>query len=405
MMKKTFLSFAAALLTLTVFSAGTAPAQPLQLSAQQIDEKILGFMDESMTVGMSVILVKGNQVVYQNAFGYRDKDTREPLALDDLFRVASISKSFSGMAVMQLVEAGKMSLEDDVNDLLGMNIRNPRYPDIPVTVKMLLSHTSSMKDGGGADMYRDLTYVDESRTDLETIRNSAWLPYPPGQGYRYCNRGLNIVGLIIEKVSGERFDDYIRDHILKPIGADHADFNLDSLNASRFTKLYVYNQKTDRLEPGAAYERNNEYKVAEGTYEIGKDGCYWSPTGGLKISAPELAKWMMTLRDGGMAPNGNRILSEAVCKKLLTPVTPADPGTQYCLTTRTETRFIEGKTLKGHTGSAYGLKSCMFFCPGEDWGFVCLCSSSKPDKINEICKVYYQTINLLYDQYLKPYAN
>ena len=75
MMKKTFLSFAAALLTLTVFSAGTAPAQPLQLSAQQIDEKILGFMDESMTVGMSVILVKGNQVVYQNAFGYRDKET------------------------------------------------------------------------------------------------------------------------------------------------------------------------------------------------------------------------------------------------------------------------------------------------------------------------------------------
>ncbi len=125
----------------------------------------------------------------------------------------------------------------------------------------------------------------------------------------------------------------------------------------------------------------------------------------MKISAPNLAKWMMTLRNGGVAPNGNRIISEAGCKKLLTPVTPADPGTQYCLTTRTETRFIEGKTLKGHTGSAQGLKSCMFFCPGEDWGFVCLCSSTKLDKINDVYKIYYQTINLLYEQFIKPYNN
>lgn len=405
MMKKTILSFTAVVLALTVFSAGTTRAQQPQLSAQQIDDKILGYMDDCMTVGMAVVLVKGNQIVYQNAFGYRDKETLEPLKINDIFRIASISKSFSGMAVMQLVEAGKMSLEDDINDILGMNIRNPRYPDIPITVKMLLSHTSSMKDGGGADRYRDLTYVDETKTDLETIRNTAWLPYPPGQGYRYCNRALNIIGVIIEKVSGERFDNYVLNHILRPIGADNAGYNLDSLDSRTFTKLYIYSQKEDRLNPGKGYVRNNEDKVADGTYEIGKDGCYWSPTGGMKISAPNLAKWMMTLRDGGVAPNGNRIISEAGCRKLLTPVTPADPGTQYCLTTRTDTNFIEGKTLKGHTGSAQGLKSCMFFCPDEDWGFVCLCSSTKLDKINGVYKIYYQTINLLYDQYLKPYLN
>lgn len=405
MMKKTILSFTAVVLALTVFSAGTTRAQQPQLSAQQIDDKILGYMDDCMTVGMAVVLVKGNQIVYQNAFGYRDKETLEPLKINDIFRIASISKSFSGMAVMQLVEAGKMSLEDDINDILGMNIRNPRYPDIPITVKMLLSHTSSMKDGGGADRYRDLTYVDETKTDLETIRNTAWLPYPPGQGYRYCNRALNIIGVIIEKVSGERFDNYVLNHILRPIGADNAGYNLDSLDSRTFTKLYIYSQKEDRLNPGKGYVRNNEDKVADGTYEIGKDGCYWSPTGGMKISAPNLAKWMMTLRDGGVAPNGNRIISEAGCRKLLTPVTPADPGTQYCLTTRTDTNFIEGKTLKGHTGSARGLKSCMFFCPDEDWGFVCLCSSTKLDKINGVYKIYYQTINLLYDQYLKPYLN
>ena len=378
------------------------PACAQRLTPAQVEEKIRGYMDECKTVGMAVVMVKGDKVVYQKAFGYRDKDTREPLDINDIFRIASISKSFSGISILQLVEAGKMSLEDDVNDILGMKIRNPRYPDIPVTVKMLLSHTSSMKDGGGVDMYRDLTYVDESKTDIKTIREKAWLPYPPGKGYKYCNRGLNIIGLIIEKVSGERFDEYVLNHILKPIGVDNAGYNLDALDSSTFTKLYVHYKKSDKLVPGNGYVRNNEIKVANGTYKIGKDGCYWSPTGGMKISAPNLAKWMMTLRNGGVAPNGNRIISEAGCRKLLTPVIDTGGGTKYCLTIRVEPRFIKGKTLKGHTGSAQGLFSCMYFCPDEDWGFVCICSSGKREEVNGIRKVYYDTVNLLYDQYIKP---
>ena len=379
-----------------------APPSAQRLDTAQIEGKIRGYMDDGRTVGMAVVMVKGDKVVYQKAFGYRDKDTREPLDINDIFRIASISKSFSGVSIMQLVEAGKMSLEDDINGILGMNIRNPRYPDVPITVKMLLSHTSSMQDGGGFDMYRDLTYVDESKTDKKTIREKAWLPYPPGKGYKYCNRGLNIVGLIIEKVSGERFDEYVLNHILKPIGADNAGYNLDTLDGSTIAQIYSYEKKGDRLLPSSAYVRNNELKVANGTYRIGKDGCYWSPTGGMKISAPNLAKWMMTLRDGGVAPNGNRIVSEAGCKKLLTPVFTADSGGHYCLTIRVEPRFIEGKTLKGHTGSAYGLFSCMYFCPDEDWGFVCICSSGKRESVNGIRTIYYQTISLLYDQYIKP---
>jgi CubicO group peptidase (beta-lactamase class C family) len=389
----------------SAFTQSAEPANPAcaqRLTPAQVEEKIRGYMDECKTVGMAVVMVKGDKVVYQKAFGYRDKDTREPLDINDIFRIASISKSFSGISILQLVEAGKMSLEDDVNDILGMKIRNPRYPDIPVTVKMLLSHTSSMTDGGGLDMYRDLTYVDESKTDIKTIREKAWLPYPPGKGYKYCNRGLNIIGLIIEKVSGERFDEYVLNHILKPIGVDNAGYNLDALDSSTFTKLYVYNKKSDKLVPGKGYVRNNEIKVANGTYQIGKDGCYWSPTGGMKMSAPNLAKWMMTLRNGGVAPNGNRIISEAGCRKLLTPVVETGESTQYCLTTRVEPRFIKGKKLKGHTGSAQGLFSCMYFCPDEDWGFVCICSSGKRESVNGIRTIYYQTVNLLYDQYIKP---
>lgn len=369
------------------------------LTDEQIEKQILAIMDECHTVGMAVSLVKGDKPVFQHAFGYRDLASGEPLEIDDIFRIASISKSFSGVSIMQLVEAGKIRLEDDVNQYLGFSLRNPRHPDIPITVKMLLSHTSSMIDLHGADWYRDDRYVNPAKTSADTIA-MVFAEYAPGQGYKYCNRALNLIGMIIEKVSGERFDDYVRNHILLPMGITNAGYNVDSLDRDKMTTLYVYNEKSGKLVPSAkTYVRNNEKKVDAGTYRIGVDGCYWSPTGGMKISARDLVKWMKTLQNGGVAPNGARILSEDGIRTLLTPVTPADPGVYYCLTTRTEPRIIEGKVFKGHTGSAQGLKSCMFFDPNSDWGFVCLCSSTRVTKINDVIEIYYRVINLLYDQY------
>lgn len=394
-------ALSAGLILLCLLSCGSTAASTggsKTMTDKEIEQQILSYMEECRTAGMSVVLMKGDRIVYQNALGYRDVESKEPLDINDIFRIASISKSFSGVSVMQLVEEGNMSLEDDVNRYLDFSLRNPGYPDIPITVKMLLSHTSSMMDG--PFNYSDDRFVNPARTTADTIAR-CFNNYAPGEGYKYCNRGLNIIGMIIEKVSGERFDNYVRNHILLPIGADNAGYNLDSLDKSTFVTLYTYNAKKDTIQRAKGYVPVNEFKVAGGTYEVGKDGCYWSPTGGMKISAPNLAKWMKTLQKGGVAMNGNRILSESGTKRLLTTVTPADPGKYYCLTTRTEPYFIEGKLLKGHTGSAQGLKSCMFFDPESDWGFVCLCSSTKLDTVGEgeVYKIYYNIINLLYDQY------
>ena len=389
-----------ALCLLSCGSAKTSSPRSKTLTDKQIEERILSYMDECRTAGMAVVFMKGDRIIYQNALGYRDVETKEPLDINDIFRIASISKSFSGTSIMQLVEAGKIDLNDDVNKYLGFSLRNPKYPDIPITVKILLSHTSSMIDKAGASWYRDDKYVNPAKMSADTIA-MCFNDYAPGQGYKYCNRALNLIGMIIEKVSGERFDNYVLNHILRPIGADNAGYNLDSLDKSTFVTLYTYNAKKDTIQRALGYVPVNEFKVADGTYQIGKDGCYWSPTGGMKISAPNLAKWMKTLQNGGVAMNGNRILSEKGMKTLLTPVTPADPGKYYCLTTRTEPFFIDGVELKGHTGSAQGLKSCMFFNPESDWGFVCLCSSTKLDTVGEgeVYKIYYNIINLIYEQY------
>ncbi len=395
--------YALMMLMAGIFAMATSTdAAARRLSDKEIETAIKAYMDECRTNGMAVVMVKGNSIVYQNAFGWRDKEAGDPLEIDDLFKIASISKSFSAVSILQLVDQGKLSLEDDVSDLIGFEVRHPLWPEIPVTLKMLLSHTSGMKDGNGNSSYWTPDWVDPAKTPRDKQIKYAWYKYAPGQGYNYCNRGFNMLGRIIERASGERFDDYVRHHVLDRVGIGMAGYNVDSLDASRLVAKYSYNRAKDTLIRTKPYVRINEIKVADGTYKIGLDGNYWSPTGGMKISAPDLAKWMMCLRDSCITASGDRLISAESYRKLFTPVTPADPGTNYCLGVRTETRFIHGKKLQGHTGSLHGLKSCMFYCPDEDWGFVCLCSSTKPDKINEVYEIYYKTVNLLYSQYIRP---
>lgn len=375
---------------------------------EEIQNQLLQYMEECHTVGMSVILVKGDKIVYQNALGYQDLDTKEPLEINDIFRIASISKSFSAASILQLQEAGKINLDDDVNKYLPFSLRNPRFPDIPITVKQLLSHNSSMRDFAGASWYRDDRFVNPAKTSQDTIAKM-FFEYAPGWGFKYCNRALNLMGMVIESASGERFDNYVRQHILLPMGIEAAGFNLDSLDKTRFVKLYKYNKKSGELEKGAGYVPTNEKKIANGTYKPVIDGCYWSPTGGMKISAPDLAKWMMTLRDNGIAPNGTRILTEESALKMKSPVTPPDAAKKwqyYCLNLFWQPNMIEGRTLIGHTGSAQGLKSCMFFDKDSDWGVVCICSSENGEtginaegKDTGVVKVYYETVNYLFNRF------
>ncbi|HRN57913.1 MAG TPA: serine hydrolase domain-containing protein, partial [Agriterribacter sp.] len=111
--------------------------------------EIKKLMQEYNAVGLSVAVVKNSRMVYTRAFGLKNIAQQQPLNPADIFRIASISKSFSATAIMQLAEAGKLSLSDDVSSLVGFTVRNPAYPDIIITLRMLLSHTSSINDSRG----------------------------------------------------------------------------------------------------------------------------------------------------------------------------------------------------------------------------------------------------------------
>ena len=358
---------------------------PILAMAQQaaVEESIRTIMSQTNVVGVSVAVVKNNKIIYTQSFGLKNIEANTPLTDDCIFRIASISKSFSATSIMQLVEAKKLSLEDDASNLLGFTLRNPKFPDKVITLKMLLSHRSSINDSQG---YFSLDSINPATNpDYAKCYNN----YEPGTGYMYCNLNYNMTGAIIEKYSGERFDQYVKHHVLDPLNL-YGGYCVDSLDKNRFATIYDFNKETTKFinSPNAYATRSEE--IAH--YEMGKTTPIFSPTGGMKISATDLAKYMMMHMNLGKA-NGKRIISKKSARAMQTPLSTDE---NYGLAILKTDKLIEGKTLTGHTGSAYGLFSTMFFEPNEKFGIVVISNGCNPVYDNGFNAFMKNTVNSLY---------
>ncbi|GAB3927008.1 serine hydrolase domain-containing protein [Mucilaginibacter myungsuensis] len=340
-------------------------------------------------VGLAVAVVKDNKLIYTHSFGLKDIGQNVPLNNTDIFRIASISKSFSATGIMQLAEAKKLSLDDDFSKLIGFKIRNPKYPETVITLRMVMSHTSSINDSQG---YFNLDVINP---DKSTNWAKCYNDYEPGKGYQYCNLNYNMVGTVIEKISGERFDHYIKHHIIEPLGL-YAGYEVSMLDSARFVTLYEYNRNTKTFVPAPlAYNpRRNEIE----NYVMGSNTPIFSPTGGMKISATDLARYMMMHMNYGKAPKGKRIISKESAKTMQTQIADKDG---YGLAIRTVTDLIPGTIMKGHTGSAYGLYSAMFFQPEQKFGFVVITNGTSSNPNIDITPILRETINSLYDNLVK----
>ena len=358
---------------------------PILAMAQEaaVEENIRTIMSQTNVVGVSVAVVKNNKIIYTHSFGLKNIETNTPLTDDCIFRIASISKSFSTTSIMQLVEAKKLSLEDDASDLIGFPLRNPKFPNKVITLKMLMSHRSSINDSQG---YFSLDSINPA-TNPDYVK--CYNNYEPGTGYMYCNLNYNMTGAIIERYSGERFDQYVKHHVLDPLNI-YGGYCVDSLDRNRFATIYDFNKETTKFtnSPNAYAPRSKE--IAD--YEIGKTTPIFSPTGGMKISATDLAKYMMMHMNLGKA-NGKRIISKKSARAMQTPLSSDE---NYGLAILKTDKLIEGKTLTGHTGSAYGLYSTMFFEPNEKFGIVVISNGCNPVYDNGFNAFMKNTVNSLY---------
>jgi CubicO group peptidase (beta-lactamase class C family) len=364
---------------------------PASAQKQEAELGIRSIMNDLDAVGMSVVVVKHNKIIYTHSFGYKDVESKTLLGDSNLFRIASISKSFSATSIMQMIEAGKLSLDDDFSKLMGFKIRNPYHPNVVITLRMIMSHTSSINDSQG---YFKLDVINPAKNpDYAKCYNNN----VPGTVYEYCNLNYNMVGAVIEKLSGQRFDLYVKHHVLNPLNL-YGGYCVDSLDKARFTTLYEYDTLTRKLtaDPMAYAPRSEEIK----DYTLGYSTPIFSPTGGMKISATDLAKYMMMHMNYGKY-KGVRIISKKSAKIMQTKLSDGEGG--YGLALRGSHDLIAGKAMMGHTGSAYGLYSAMFFEPNEKFGFVVITNGCNPAYLpgsNDVNAILRRTINCLYDNFV-----
>lgn len=367
------------LLLVVCFTITAVHAQP-----GRADSSINKIMQESKVMGLSVAVVKKGKLVFTQAYGLKNAESNTALSTTDIFRIASISKSFSSTSIMQLVEKGKISLDDDVSSLIGFTVRNPAFPNTVITLRLLLSHLSSINDSQG---YFSLDAINPAK-------NANWAAcynnYEPGKGYQYCNLNFNITGTIIERYSGERFDQYVKHHILDPLGL-YGGYCVDSLDAGRFATIYEYNTDSARFipQPNAYHPRREELAV----YQQGYSTPVFSPTGGMKISAPDLARYMTMHMNQGKY-KGKRIIAKKSARIMQTPLSDKE---NYGLALLRTEKLIAGEKLTGHTGSAYGLYSAMFFQPDKKWGIVVICNGCDPKYDNGYNAVIRKVVNALYE--------
>ena len=369
-----------------------------------MDEKFSALIGESgdKLLGLGVIIFKSGVEVYANFFGSRKLGKKNlPFTRDTKFRVASLSKQFTIFTIMQLVEQGKINLDADVNKYLGFNLRNPRYPEIPITPRMLASHTSSIRDGKIYSIPPNFTLQEFFKTDGKFFEDGAHFGIePPEKFFTYCNLNYGILGTIIERVTGWRFDIYQRENILPELDT-RADYVVGNLPREDFNLLGATYQKKNPNghwdEFGAWYAKADDYAeqpardtiylqnpYAEnfcGTYnlrdyEVGTNATIFSPQGGLRISFEELTHAAEMILNGGKF-RGRKILSAENLTEMFKPqwIFDAQNGDtcggvmlnyglgEYRIDGKTLARLVKNREINfvGHTGIAFGVIGGMFF--------------------------------------------
>lgn len=330
-----------------------------------------------------------NGVTAVETRGLADRTTGRAVTADDPVRVASISKMVTAIGAMRLVEAGKLDLDRDVSDYLGWRLRNPDYPGVPITLRLLMSHRSSLTDRAG---YWQTPLGEPLRPLLENPR--AWdAQHAPGTYFRYTNLNYPVVAQVMERVTGERFDRLMQRLVLRPLGVEGC-FSLATCpDAAARRAVVLYD------EHGAPTADDNHGKAPAcpvhpardggcdlSRYHPGDNGALFGPQGGLRISAPGLARiGMLLLGDGTLPTTGARLLAPASMRTLEAPDWQYDgrngltyeeddnpSGSErgmFCrwgmgiqiLATRVpgcrDDPFGDGVARVGHSGSAYGLQS------------------------------------------------
>jgi CubicO group peptidase (beta-lactamase class C family) len=275
------------------------------------------------------MIAKGNKVIFQKAYGMAEKVFDVPNRIDTKFNLGSMNKMFTATAIAQLVEAGKLSFDATLADVL------PEYPNrdaaAKIKIRNLLTHTSGLGDFFDNPEFRPYRQNFQSPKDYFRLFASKPLMFEPGTRFSYSNAGFVVLGAVIEKVSGQSYFDYIREHIYKPAGMTDSD-------------SYELTEVVPNLAIGYGRFEDDPMGIDPRRSNIAFLPWKGSPAGGGYSTAPDLLKFVQAFRSGKLVSPGMRDMLISSKTKMAGAHRGGDYGFGFVI------EELSGKKVVGHGG-------------------------------------------------------
>lgn len=344
------------------------PADVAEFEAYLGDE-----MEAQHISAMSVTLFRGNSLLYEGYRGLADRENRTALNAQHIFLLASVSKTITATALMQLSERGNFSLDNPINDYLPFVVKHPDS-DRPITFFDLLTHTSGIADGDALD--DQYYYGTDSPVDLGEFMQDYLTPAgkyydekgnftksAPAEGYEYSNAASALMGYLVTRISGVDFNAYCKQNIFQPLGMTNTFWHLNETDTNRIVRPYDYKR--------GEYLPLQHYTFTD------------YPNGGLRSNGLDLMRFFMAFANGGLYNTTRLLRTETVAQMLKTQVPDLDKsqGLSFYL-------IHESEGLWGHSGGEEGVSTLVAFNPADQTGAIILTNGQDSDLDDIVVSAY-----------------
>ena len=360
---KRFLTTLALLIGLAAHCLGQKPDElPGPKNPSEMDRFILDGMKEAKVPGLAVSVVKKDKVLWTGAYGWANREQKIPVSDDTLFQVASVSKPVTACAVMQLVEQGKLSLDADVNEVLPFPVRNPKHPKVPITLEHLLTHTSGIRDNWNLledtwvkngdfpkPLGESLAAYLQPKGEYYSAKKSFY-QWAPGTKSQYSNVGVALAAYLAEAKAKTSFETLCQKGIFETLGMQGSSFRLKGMDQTKLAMPYGFKKKTGVFKP------------------LGHHGYLDFPSGTLRVTAPHLARFLLSFIGDGQLEGTRLLKTETVrqMRKIPFPKADSKQGLVWYFDK------LGGAKTMGHDGGDPGVSTVMQYRIKDDVGYVIL---------------------------------
>lgn len=356
--------------------------------------KLLSANKDGQIVGFSVTIINQNEVLYNKGFGLADSKNNIAYKTNTIQNIGSVAKTLLGISLLKAQELGKLDLDDPINKYLPFEVVNPNFPDIPITIRQLATHTSSIVDDEENYLKAFILEKDEVNQEEETAfthfqksdkrislseflhaclsKEGKWYKpemfseKKPSENFEYTNFGADLCGLVIEQATGMPYKDFTKKHILNPLNMNDSGWSIKEVDASKRSNFYLFKGQ----------------KIADYT-------AITYPNGGLFTSSEDLGKFLSELMkgfDGKGTILSKQSYIEFFKKQFENPLNESG-RINLGLFVEYNNDFVgSNQLLIGHNGSDFGSFALMYFNPKTKIGTV-LMSNTDIDYKDEVVPV------------------